>query len=497
MPKTNAAKAAQKNKKKKKPETVERPKILKIGIVQGGRIIEEKLIRDRRDVSIGQAARNTFIIPSAYMPAQFNLLKVTGNTYTLKFTEGMDGRIGISGKVRTLSQIKQMGAAKKAGEFWTIKLETSARGKLTVGDVTVLFQFVKAPEIRPKSRLPSFIRGGVFGEWDWTFGSIISGTAAAHLVLAILFLMVDKPEHIGGGKFEQMARVEVKRKVQEAKDRSADEGDRGGSGDQAGMDAMEAEEDKPRKSTRASRASSDAGEEEDKGDPDKPKRLDSETEDALAAALTGAISSDDEKSAFKTASVLTPTEGDGGGPVAYGGGDQLAKGVQNTGLDSSAEKFGSAGGGGGGGPGASSRGGGNRMRGTRGGVGRDIRGPSRDVTDSRPRVSRPMGPRPRTSSRIPSLGGGVPKSLAGKIKSVLRRRAGGLKRIYEQHIQTNKFSCSLNISFILNKNGRLSNVNVAGGCPGSFTSAVKRNVSSWRLPPGASGFQKFTVSFSH
>lgn len=496
MTKANAARNAQPT-GGKKPQPVERPKILRIGIVQGGRIIEEKLIRERRDVSIGQAARNTFIIPSGHLPAHFNLLQVDGATYTLKFVEGMDGRIGVSGSVKTLMQLKQSGIAKKRGDFWYLKLETSARGKLTVGDVTVLFQFVKAPAVRPKSRLPSFIRGGLLGQWDWTFGSIMSGTFAAHLALAILFLVVEKPEHIGGGRFDRVVKVEVQRQVQEARDRRKADDDSGvGAGEQAEAEEGGDEEETEKSTAKKTGPAEDAG--DDRADPSKPKRLDAETEDALVRGLTMAgINADDERAAFRTASVLTPTEGDGSGPIAQSGGDSLARGMENAALDRDAERFGSAGGDGGGGPGAATRGTGSRIKGTGKGVGKGISGPSSDVTESKPKIKKPSGPKPKTSAQIPSLGGEVPSSLAGKIRNALRARVHGLRRIYDSHLQTNRFKCSLTVSFIINKNGRLSNVNVAGGCPGSFTTAVRNNVNSWRLPPGAQGFQKFTVNFSY
>jgi hypothetical protein len=473
-------------------------KILRIGVVQGNRIVEEKLIRLRRNVTLGQHARNTFAIPSAYLPRTYEVLRVTEETYTLRFTEGMDGRVTLGGKVRTFHQIKQMGAAKKVGDFWHLRLETNARGKVVIGDITLLFQFVAAPPVRPKARLPSFIRGGVFGRLDWSYASIVSGTFAIHLALAIVFLVIDKPKEIGGGRFASMAKVEVKRKVQKMKQREATTGEgEDGAGDMsAGMEAMEAMKARSRGRSRSRARASDS--DEPRGDPNKPRKLDTEVEDDLVNGLTqAAINSDAGKQAFKAVALAHKGDGEGG-PTISGSGDPLASGMASTSLDKSASNFGASGSGGGpGGPGSSSRGsGGRRMRGT-GRVGRGIRGPSRDVESRKPRVRKPMGPRPRLSSRVPSIGGAVNKSLASKIKRRLRAKVYGLKRLYNQQLQSNKFRCSVKISFVLQKSGRLSSVNVSGGCPGSFLSAVKRRVRSWRLPKGASGFQKLSVSFSY
>lgn len=469
------------------------PKILRIGIVQGGRIVEEKLIRVRRNVSLGQHARNTFVIPSAYLPKAYTVLEVTGDTYTLRFTEGMDGRVTVGGKVRTFIQVKQIGAAKKVGEFYHLRLETDARGKVVVGDVTLLFQFVAAPPVRPKARLPSFIRGGVMGRWDWGYASIVSGTFAVHVALAIVFLVIDKPKDIGGGRFSSMAKVEVKRKVQKMKRRTAQEdGEGAGDGEKAaGMEPMEAA--MKARGGNKSRRSRDS--DEPRGDPNKPRRLAADVEDDLASSLTAAaVNSDAGKAAFKA--VALASKGGSGPAVAGGSGDPLARGMASTNLNKSANDFGASGGSGGpGGPGGGASGGGRRMRGG-GRVGRGIRGVSREVESMKPRVRKPMGPRPRLRARVPTFRN-VNKSLASKIKRRIRSKVYGLKRLYNQHLQSSKFRCSVKISFLLNKSGRLGSVNVSGGCPGSFLSAVKRRVRSWRLPKGAAGFQRITVNFTY
>ena len=41
-----------------------RPKILRIGVILGDKIVEERLVRERGPVSIGQSAKNTFAVPA-------------------------------------------------------------------------------------------------------------------------------------------------------------------------------------------------------------------------------------------------------------------------------------------------------------------------------------------------------------------------------------------------------------------------------------------------
>ena len=49
---------------------VAKTRILRIGIVQGGRIVEERLIRKRDNISIGWSSKATFAVPSETLPKQ-------------------------------------------------------------------------------------------------------------------------------------------------------------------------------------------------------------------------------------------------------------------------------------------------------------------------------------------------------------------------------------------------------------------------------------------
>ena len=73
--------------------SVSKPKILRIGIIQGGRIVEERLVRKRENITIGQSAKNMFVVPSDALPRNWLLFQVSGNQYVAHFSEGMDARI--------------------------------------------------------------------------------------------------------------------------------------------------------------------------------------------------------------------------------------------------------------------------------------------------------------------------------------------------------------------------------------------------------------------
>jgi hypothetical protein len=69
------------------------PKVLRIGLVQAGRVLEERIIKTRLDVTVGPSEKCMFVISSQNVPANFRLFELVNNEYYLTFLEGMTGRI--------------------------------------------------------------------------------------------------------------------------------------------------------------------------------------------------------------------------------------------------------------------------------------------------------------------------------------------------------------------------------------------------------------------
>ena len=70
-----------------------RQRILRIGVLLGGKIVEERLIRERVPVSVGQSMKNTFSIPIEGLPLEFTLFALDEGKYSLRFLNKMDGRL--------------------------------------------------------------------------------------------------------------------------------------------------------------------------------------------------------------------------------------------------------------------------------------------------------------------------------------------------------------------------------------------------------------------
>src|SRR3954454_14662218 len=168
-------------------------KILRIGIIQGGRIVEERLVRKRENITIGQSAKNMFVVLSDALPRNWLLFEASGSGYTAHFSDGMDARIAVGNEIISLSQLKQTGKIQKRGQSWVLPLDERSRGKITLADMTILFQFVTPPPPQPRPQLPASVRGSITSDLDWFFTTIAGVAFLVHLIFVIYLRSVDWP----------------------------------------------------------------------------------------------------------------------------------------------------------------------------------------------------------------------------------------------------------------------------------------------------------------
>lgn len=124
-------------------------KVLRIGIIQDGKIVQERLVKAGESVTVGESAKNTFVFPKTHLKVpEFTLFASSSKGYTLQFTEGMKGKISSGGAVVALQKLSQDPSVKKQGEVYALPLTPQDRGKLSVDAITVLFQFVAPPPVK-------------------------------------------------------------------------------------------------------------------------------------------------------------------------------------------------------------------------------------------------------------------------------------------------------------------------------------------------------------
>jgi hypothetical protein len=90
----------------------------------------------------------------------------------------MTGRIALATGISELTALK--GQARRVGSAHQVRLTEEARGKIVVGETTVLFQFVTPPPNQPRPRLPLSVKGGLASQIDWTLTVIAAFSFLVH-----------------------------------------------------------------------------------------------------------------------------------------------------------------------------------------------------------------------------------------------------------------------------------------------------------------------------
>jgi TonB family protein len=165
-------------------------KILRACVVQGGKVIEEQRLGDREALTVGTSPKNTFVINDPSLPKSHELFAVRGGVYELVFTEGMRGKISTEASPEPidLADVKSSGRAEKHGAEYRLKLGEEHRGKVVIGDCTIIFQFVVPPPAPEKPKLPPAVRGSLLKSLDLPYTiCLVAATLIEAPLLAVIY----------------------------------------------------------------------------------------------------------------------------------------------------------------------------------------------------------------------------------------------------------------------------------------------------------------------
>ena len=444
------------------PGSAFKPKILRIGIIQGGRIVEERLVRKRENITIGQSAKNMFVVPSEALPRNWLLFQVSGNQYVAHFSEGMDARIAVGHEIISLSQLKQTGRIQKKGNSFELPLDDRSRGKITLADMTILFQFVTPPIPQPRPQLPASVRGSITSDLDWFFTTIAAISFLVHLSFVIYLRSVDWPrkpdiEEIPD-RFVQMARKPEEPKKEEKKvEKTEDKKD-----EKKEEKKKEATAEKKEKKELSAEEKARLAEEKARQDAERRARLAEQVKSTGLLKLLGANTGEsgsiadvlgkgdvdrDQEKAF---------QGVGGVGVASGN-DQL-RGIKSGGSGSGRVAA---------------------VDGLRGGG--SIAGGGTGTAAAEKKVSGSV------KSEAPAVDGELDPAMVAK---EVRTRLGAIKACYERALKRNpNLSGKVVIHWTITQAGTVSGVDVEQDTLGDaeFASCIKSLVARWRFPAPSGG----------
>lgn len=165
-------------------------RVLRIGLVRDGRIVEERLIRPGQAVSVGQSTRNDFVLPPTHLEQHFQLFRPTRDGgYALRLSGDMDGKLSFGDAVQPLKTLRDT-QGRRVDDGWELLLPPRSRGKVVIDGVTVLFQFVPAPP--EPARVVTSFRPKLWEDDDPVYFGFL-GLNAALATLAMIYVYTRPP----------------------------------------------------------------------------------------------------------------------------------------------------------------------------------------------------------------------------------------------------------------------------------------------------------------
>ena len=150
---------------------------LRVALIQSGRIVEDRTFTGRAKITVGTEAKSTFLVPMADVPVTTAVFDVTKKGTTLLFDPQTIGRVSLSGAETSLQDCAAR--ASPRGKQLALPLTDDAKGRLSIGEVSLLFQFVDAPKAPVPAELPRGARG-LLAQVDRSFLAILGISLAAH-----------------------------------------------------------------------------------------------------------------------------------------------------------------------------------------------------------------------------------------------------------------------------------------------------------------------------
>lgn len=150
---------------------------LRVALIQSGRIVEDRTFTERAKITVGTDAKSTFLVPMAEVPVTTAVFDITKQGTSLLFDAGTQGRVSIAGADAPLD--KWVTRATARGTRLSLSLPEDAKGRVSIGEVSLLFQFVDAPKKPVAAELPRGARGLV-AQLDRSFLAILAISLAAH-----------------------------------------------------------------------------------------------------------------------------------------------------------------------------------------------------------------------------------------------------------------------------------------------------------------------------
>lgn len=168
-------------------------KALRVALIEGASITEDRTFTRRGPVTVGERATDTFVVPAWGQRSSLTLFAPVGGVYHLAFTDEMEGSLSLGGQQHSLEEVREQGLARRRGGTLLLPLTDDAKGRVAVGGVSLVFQFVAPRVDPPRPPLPPGVRGLVLDSADRLFFGVLGVSLLVHFSGATFLAMQPVP----------------------------------------------------------------------------------------------------------------------------------------------------------------------------------------------------------------------------------------------------------------------------------------------------------------
>jgi len=168
-------------------------KLLRLGVFRDGSLVETHLVNPGDEVSVGATADSTIVLPDAEHIKRHKVIEHKDGQYSFAFNGNAEGCVSIEGEMFALADVGEQGLGKAFNGNWLrVPLSEGARGKIELGETTVLFQFVDPPAASV-DMLFEDVRGRFGRHVDWNLLWSFVAMAALNFGFLLYLRTIDVP----------------------------------------------------------------------------------------------------------------------------------------------------------------------------------------------------------------------------------------------------------------------------------------------------------------
>lgn len=153
-----------------------RERSLRVGVLIGGRIVDERVMAQHGSITVGSREDCSLVVTGQGAPERLTLLERSAAGITLRYAPGTRGRVLLPSGPTELAAAN----ARREGTLLALALGDDARGRVTIGDATILFQLVARAPSASRPELPLSVMPSLLDSIDWPVATLAAMSFLLH-----------------------------------------------------------------------------------------------------------------------------------------------------------------------------------------------------------------------------------------------------------------------------------------------------------------------------